>query len=101
MNHAVLLQQVIVEFIRGDEALVMRSLVIYFNCHTPRTIFQHKISITAILINIIKMVLRIEISGLLCTESLAEQLYKQIFRNTTGSRMIGRHIFTSILNNFF
>ena len=52
MNHAVLLQPVVIERMRGDEALSMRGLVIYFNRHTPRTIFQYKISIAAILINI-------------------------------------------------
>ena len=50
----------------------MRSLVIDLNGYSPGAIFQNEVSVAAVLIDVIEVILRIEVSGLLCTEGFAE-----------------------------
>lgn len=70
----------------------MRCLIVNFDCHSVSTVLQHKISVAAVLVNIVEVILRIEVSGLLCTKGFTEQLYKQVLRDAAGSRMIDRHL---------
>ena len=57
MNHTVLFQQVIIELSGCYELLIMRTLIINLNSNPSRTVFQHKVSITAVLIDVVEMIL--------------------------------------------
>ena len=62
--------------LRGNKAFIVRCLIVNFNCHSVSTVLQHKVGVAAVLIDIIEMILRIEVSGLLCTKGFTKQLYK-------------------------
>ena len=72
IDHAVLLQQVIIELIRGNKTLVVRGLVVDLNSYPAGTVLQHEVGIAAVLIDVIEVILRIKVSRLLCAEGLAE-----------------------------
>ena len=73
IDHAILLQQIIIEFVGCHKTFVVGRLVIDLNGYSSSTVFQNKVSVAAVLIDVIEVILRIEVSGLLCTEGFAEQ----------------------------
>ena len=91
IHHAVLFEEIIIKFILRHKPRIMRRLIVNFDCDTASSILQHKICITTVLVNIIKMVLRIQVLRFLCTKSLTEQFDEQILRRAAGDRMIVFH----------
>ena len=91
MHHAVLFQQIVIELTRSHQLLVVGALVINLNGHTTRTIFQHKVGITAVLVDVVEVILGVEVSCLLCAKGIGKQVYKQILRRTAGCGMILGH----------
>ena len=57
IDHAVLFQKIIVELVGGNETFIVRGLVIDLNGNPTSTVFQHEVSIAAVLVNVIKMIL--------------------------------------------
>lgn len=67
------------------------ALVVDFNGDPPPVAFQNEVGIAAVLIDVVKVILGIEVSGLLGTEGLAEQLDEQVLGPAAGGGMIRLH----------
>lgn len=72
VDHAVLLKQVVVKFVLGDQLGIVRGLVVDLNGHLPPTIFNQKVSKPAVLVDTREGVLRVEIPSFLSTEGIGE-----------------------------
>ena len=91
IDHAVLLEQVVIELAGRNKALVVGRLVIDLYGHPAAIALQSKVRIAAVLVNVVEMVLGVEIPGLFRAERLAEQLDEQVLRNTAGGRVPDSH----------
>ena len=79
IDHAVLLQKVIIELIPGNDRRIMACLVVYFDSYFPVPAFKKEVCKTVVLIYIIEMILRIQVACFFGTEGIRKQLYEQIF----------------------
>ena len=91
IDHTVLLEKVVIKFSGGDKVPVVGALVVDLNGYPAPAALQKKIRVPAVLIDVVEMVLRIEVSGLLRAKSFAEQLNKQILCDTAGGRVLDSH----------
>ena len=91
VNHAVLLEQVIVEFVLGDQLWVVRGLIVNLNGNLPSAILNQKVSKPTVLVDVGEGVLGVEIAGFLGAEGIGEQFDKQIFGTAAGDGTIGGH----------
>ena len=95
VNHAVLLKQVIVELILGDQLGVMGSLVVNLNGHLPPAVFNEKVGKPAVLVDVGEGILGVKITGFLGAEGVGKQFDEQILGAATGGGAIGGHKITS------
>ncbi len=91
IDHAVLLEQVVIELVLGDQPGIVRGLVINFNGHLPSAILNEKVRKPAVLVDVREGILGVEIAGFLGAEGVGEQLDKQVLGTAAGGRMIGEH----------
>ena len=76
VDHAVLLEQVIVELVLGDQLGVVGGLVVDLNGHLPPAVFNQKVGKPAVLVDVGEGILGIEITGFLGAEGVGEQFDK-------------------------
>ena len=69
----------------------MGTLVINFDSYLTSITLQKKICIPAVLVDIIKMVLRIQVSSLFRAKGITEQFNKQILLDAAGGGMLDSH----------
>ena len=91
IDHAVLLEQVIVKFVLGDQFRVVRGLIVDLDGHLPPAIFNKKVSKPAVLVDVGEGVLGVEIAGFLGAEGVGEQFNEQILGTAAGGGAVGRH----------
>ena len=91
MDHSVLLEKVIVELVLRDQPGIVGSLVVDLDGNARRPVFQHKIGKTGVLADIVKRVLRIELSGLLGAKGIVKQVDEQILGRAAGCRPVFSH----------
>ena len=72
IDHAVLLEQVIVELVLGDQFGVVGGLVVNLDGNLPPTVFNQKVSKPAILVDVGEGVLGVEIAGFFGAEGIGE-----------------------------
>jgi hypothetical protein len=72
MYHAVLLEQVVPELAGGHQLRVVRGFVVDLKRHAPRAVFQNEVREAAVLIDVVKRVLRIKISGFFRAKGIRE-----------------------------
>ena len=72
VDHAVLLEQVVVKFVLGYQLGVVGRLIIDLNGHLPPAVFDQKVSKPAVLVDVGERVLGIEIAGFLSAKSVGE-----------------------------
>ena len=73
VHHAVLLKEVVVEFILRHKPRIMGCLIVDFDGDASRSILQYKVRIATVLVDIVKMILRIQVLGFLRAEGITEQ----------------------------
>ena len=91
IDHAVLLEQVIVELVLGDQLGVVRSLIVDLDSHPTSAVFNQKVSKPAVLVDVREGILRVEVAGFLSAEGVREQFYEQVFSTAAGGGAVGRH----------
>ena len=91
MDHAVLLEQVVIELILRHQLGIVARLVVNFYGHLPPAVFNQKISKAAVLINVRKRVLGIQIASLLRPKRVGKQLDEQILGAAARGRTVCGH----------
>ena len=91
IDHAVLLQKVIIELIPGNDRRIMARLVVYFDSYFPVPAFKKEVCKAVVLIYIIEMILRIQVACFFCAEGIRKQLYEQIFCTAARCRPVFTH----------
>ena len=91
VDHAVLLEQVVVKFVLGDQFGVVRGFVIDLDGHLPPAVFDQKVGKPAVLVDVGEGVLGVEIAGFLGAEGVGEQFDEQILGTAAGGGAVGRH----------
>ena len=72
MNHAVLFEQVVIKFIVGNKPWIVAGFIINLNRDSLGTVFNHKISKTVVVVNIIEVILAIKITGFFRAKGIGE-----------------------------
>ena len=91
IDHTVLLEQVVIELVLGDQLRVVGSLVVNFNGHLPSAVFNEEVRKPAVLVDVEEGILGVEIAGFLGAEGVGEQLDEQILGTAAGGRAVDRH----------
>ena len=84
VDHAVLLEQVVVKFVLGDQLRVVGGLVVDLNGHLPPAVFDQEVGKPAVLVDVGEGVLGVEIVGFLGTKGVGEQFNEQILGTAAG-----------------
>ncbi|CAN3988213.1 Inosose dehydratase, partial [Dysosmobacter welbionis] len=91
VDHAVLLEQVVVKFVLGDQLGVVRGFVIDLDGHLPPAVFDQKVGKPAVLVDVGEGILGIEITGFLGAEGVGEQFNEQVLGTAAGGGAVGWH----------
>ena len=91
VDHTVLLEQIIIEFVLGNQFGIVRGFVINLDGNLPPAILNQKIGEPAVLVDIGEGVLGVEIAGFLSTKGIGEQFNEQILGAAAGGGVVSRH----------
>ena len=91
VDHAVLLEQVVVKLVLGDQFRVVGGLVVDLDGHLPPAVFDQEVGKPAVLVDVGKGVLGVEIAGLFGAEGVGEQFDEQVLGTAAGGGAVGRH----------
>ena len=72
VDHAVLLEQVVVELVLGDQLRIVRGLIVNLNGHLTPAVFNQEVGKPAVLVEVREGLLGVEIASLLSTEGVGE-----------------------------
>ena len=89
MNHAVLFQKVIPEFILRNKRRMMTCFIVNFNGNFSDSVFYQKIRISVVVVNIVEMILTVEKTRLFSAECIGEKLNEHILRRAARNRVQG------------
>ena len=91
VDHAVLLEQVVIELVLGDQFGIVGGLVVNLDGHLPPAVFDQKVGKPAVLVDVGEGILGIEIACFLSAEGVGEQFDEQILGTAAGGGAIYRH----------